>query len=297
MLPSYSISKVKQITSGHAVVQNSWKLMIRCCTAIHYHVPAYGPLWGEKQLLAQVVVTRNFSQRRTFARSRGKVGSNQKSVTEMASSMPTEITTTNKEERDKTTGEEEKKKEKKKLSQWGIIKEVWRQYRWTWKDFFTAKDKLPPDHLIYRTKEEEEEMREKKVDGDGEDTDTKTNVYTILGNLRRNIAQLRSEGPKAAEQISDLVKQDELKIWVGDQMRLAADCITHFMQGYREGRDAEIQNVLSDKYFTKKDDADKIQTVDEKLITRTRGRRRQRRRGNFEHEASVPEQTPESHRP
>lgn len=277
---------MKQITCGHAAVPISLKYMIRCCTAIHSNVPANGPLWGERQLFAQVVATMNFSQRRMFARNRGKVGSNQKTVTEMASSMPTQVTTTNKEERHEATGEEEKTTTKKKLSQWGIIKEVWRQYMWTWKDFFTAKDKLPPDHLIYRTKEEEEQMRETKIDG--KDTDTKRNVYAIFGNLRRNISQLRSEGPKAAQQISDLAKQDELKIWVGDLMRLAADCMTHFMQGYREGRDAEIQNVLSDKYFPKNDDTDKIQTVDDKVITRIRGRRRQRRRRNFDNEASVP---------
>jgi hypothetical protein len=218
----------------------------------------------------------DFSQRRTFTRSRGKVGKNQKSVIKMTSSMTADIASTQMEERDEEA--EEKKKKKKKLSQWGIIKEVWRQYLWTWKGFFTARDKLPPDHFIYRTKEEEEEMREKQADGVIEDTDTKSTVREILLNLRRNISQLRSEGPKAYEQISDLAKKEELKIWVGDQMRLAADCITHFMQGYREGRDAEIQNVLSDKYFTKNDDDDEIQTVAEKATVRMGGRRRLRRR-------------------
>jgi hypothetical protein len=277
MLPSSSLSKVKQFTNGQAVLQNSLKLAIRCCSPIDY-VPAVNrPLRDEQRQLAQVVITMDFSQRRTFARSRGKVGKNQKSIIKMTSSMNADIASTPMEEKDEEA--EEKKKKKKKLSQWGIIKEVWRQYLWTWKGFFTARDKLPPDHLIYRTKEEEEEMREKQADGVIEDTDgTKNTVREILLNLRSNISQLRSEGPKAYEQISDLAKKEELKIWVGDQMRLAADCITHFLQGYREGRDAEIQNVLSDKYFTKNDDDGEIRTVDEKPIERKGGRRRLRRR-------------------
>ena len=99
----------------------------------------------------------------------------------------------------------------------------------------------------------------------------------ILLNLRRNISQLRTEGPKVAQQITGLTSQDEVKLWVGDQMRLALDCISHFMQGYREGRDMEIQNILTDKYLNAIKEED-TQSTDNNDTRKGRRRRRRRRR-------------------
>jgi hypothetical protein len=269
MLLAYSIRRMKPICNGH-LVQNDIMLLYRCYTSFH---DVHAMDHNTRNLRNSMEVVRFCCQRRQFSRIRGRVGRNQKKESE---------TVQEEEEKETTTTTTTKKK---KMSQWAILKEVWRQYKWTWKGFFTDKDKLPPDHLIYRTKEEEEEeeMRRHQKQDDAASTEDTTSTTTtlsvvdILRNLRRNISQLRTEGPKVAQQITGLTSQDEVKLWVGDQMRLALDCISHFMQGYREGRDMEIQNILTDKYLNaiKEEDTQSTDNNDTRKGRRRRRRRRQ----------------------
>ena len=42
--------------------------------------------------------------------------------------------------------------------------------------------------------------------------------------------------------------REELRAWVGEQLKLATACLTEFMKGYRSGRDDEVDKMLHE-YF------------------------------------------------
>lgn len=167
-----------------------------------------------------------------------------------------------------TTTSSSKDSTRKYTSAIAIVKEVWRQYKWTWQGFFQSN--LPSHHFIYKTKEQEEkeleEQKEKEEQEEqlqkknenkeakktpsspeNEESTTMFNPDDIRDNLNRNINDIRTQGPKLAEKMTGMNKEEFSK-FIGDQMRLATDCIAHLMQGYRQGRDQEIDNMLH-KYF------------------------------------------------
>jgi hypothetical protein len=42
------------------------------------------------------------------------------------------------------------------------------------------------------------------------------------------------------QEITGASTKEDLKVWVGDMLKLGTECLTEFMSGYRKGRDEEI---------------------------------------------------------
>ena len=165
-----------------------------------------------------------------------------------------------------------------------IVKEAWRQYKWTWQGFLTPKHKLTEEDFIYKSEEQLEreklEREQQKEKNNCNENDWKVDEESkakspeeLLQNFRRNVLSLRTEGPKLAKEITGMSTKEELKAWAAAQMRLTADCLSHFMQGYREGRDEEIDKMLNE-YFKEKDKDEHEKNDDEVKGNIRRPRRR-----------------------
>ena len=82
----------------------------------------------------------------------------------------------------------------------------------------------------------------------------------MAGNLQKNISTIQQEAPKLVQmgqQVTGISSREELRAWVGAQLKLGTACLTEFMKGYRSGRDDEVDKMLHE-YF-KDLDEDKIE--------------------------------------
>ena len=50
------------------------------------------------------------------------------------------------------------------------------------------------------------------------------------------------------QQITGVSTKEELREWVGEQLKLGTACLSQFMRGYRKGRDDEVDRMLHE-YF------------------------------------------------
>jgi hypothetical protein len=147
-----------------------------------------------------------------------------------------------------------------------FFRDVWTTYYNTFQGWETEEERI---------EREREERRTKGLpvdDAEGEDeTETET-VYEIeydedalrrkqkeiTDNVGRNLNIAHSTGQdlleKAKEKTGIRTKED-LKIWAGEQMKLATACLSEFMGGYREGRDEEVDRMLNE-YFKDLDETD-----------------------------------------
>lgn len=139
----------------------------------------------------------------------------------------------------------------KTLEGWrNVLNATWKDYIWTWGGFFTS--------------EEKEKDRENESSG-GKDGESASNVLRdkadqVADNVRKNVQTLQEETPKLIEMgknLTGITTKEELRAWVGEQLKLATDCLTQFMKGYRTGRDDEVDRMLHE-YF-KDMDADDTQ--------------------------------------
>ena len=148
----------------------------------------------------------------------------------------------------------------------------------------TPKHKLTEEDFIYKSEEQLEreklEREQQKEKNNCNENDWKVDEESkakspeeLLQNFRRNVLSLRTEGPKLAKEITGMSTKEELKAWAAAQMRLTADCLSHFMQGYREGRDEEIDKMLNE-YFKEKDKDEHEKNDDEVKGNIRRPRRR-----------------------
>jgi hypothetical protein len=146
------------------------------------------------------------------------------------------------------------------------LKETTRMYLWTWKDFTKPQHKMTEEDLIYRTREEEEALlaqhkagrvpgggKDKHVQGEieeGHDNElTKfKSVSDVIDNLEQNMRVVKEEGPKLSKELTGISNREEFKEWLGEQMKLAIECLSSFMKGYRGGRDEEVEKMLNE-YF------------------------------------------------
>jgi hypothetical protein len=75
--------------------------------------------------------------------------------------------------------------------------------------------------------------------------------------VQDNLEMLKVEGKKALEQAkknTGIYTKDDLRIFAEDMLRLANECVTEFMKGYRLGRDDEVDKMLT-QYFQELDEA------------------------------------------
>lgn len=138
-----------------------------------------------------------------------------------------------------------------------LFRDVWATYYNTFEGWETEEERI---------EREREERRAKglPVDEDEDEDDTET-VYQIeydedalrqkqkeiTDNFGRNLNIAHSTGQDLLEQAKEktgIRTKEDLKIWAGEQMKLATTCLSEFMGGYREGRDEEVDRMLNE-YF------------------------------------------------
>lgn len=148
---------------------------------------------------------------------------------------------------------------------WSGWKEVFRKtkdtYLWTHEGFLLPEKKRDEHGNIIPDNKDDS-------DYDEEDVEEKTTIKDkakdaanqMAGNLQKNISTIQQEAPKLVQmgqQVTGISSREELRAWVGAQLKLGTACLTEFMKGYRSGRDDEVDKMLHE-YF-KDLDEDKIE--------------------------------------
>lgn len=75
-----------------------------------------------------------------------------------------------------------------------------------------------------------------------------TSKDTMKENVARNVDFLQSQGTEWHDRIrkeTGILTLTDLRAWAGRQMKLATECLTSFMEGYRQGRDEEVERMLN----------------------------------------------------
>ena len=122
---------------------------------------------------------------------------------------------------------------------------AWRDYCITWEGFFGSKE---DESKEIETREEAAKSEMKEI--------IESQKEAVRGNVKRNVAFLKEEGPKFLQFMKDETKiytKEDLKEWAGEQLKLATQCVKEFMAGYRNGRDEEVDKMLNE-YFKEEDD-------------------------------------------
>jgi hypothetical protein len=85
----------------------------------------------------------------------------------------------------------------------------------------------------------------------------KKNTEKAPQQLEENLAFLKIEGKKAletAKKNTGFHTKEDVKKFAEDMLKLANECLTEFMSGYREGRDSEVEKMLT-QYFQELNEA------------------------------------------
>ncbi|KAK1745167.1 hypothetical protein QTG54_004458 [Skeletonema marinoi] len=166
---------------------------------------------------------------------------------------------------------------------WSGWKDVFRRtkdtYLWTHEGFLLPVKKrdehgniIPDDEVNADEDDDADEkttMKEKATDA----------ANQMAGNLQKNISTIQEEAPKLiqmGQQATGISSREELRAWVGEQLKLGTACLTEFMKGYRSGRDDEVDKMLHE-YFKDLDEEEPDTTANAADVAQTESDTRQRR--------------------
>lgn len=146
-------------------------------------------------------------------------------------------------------------------SEWiKVLSKTWSDYVWTWRGFWTSSGFLVEDPADQAQPTE---------------TPPKEAGSTVQENVQQNTEFLKTEAKNIKDQVqaaTGIYTVDDLRRVAGQTMQLATECVKEFMQGYRKGRDEEVDKMLHE-YFT-----DLKETVQKELVDDGKRRRRRKRR-------------------
>ena len=127
-------------------------------------------------------------------------------------------------------------------AQWKVVfVGGWQDYMWTWRGFWANPGFLVRDPLDEEEDDAKKDQQEKQ----------KGIEDTIEDNVKRNTAFLKDEAQNAKTQFQDATgirTMADVKEYAAKGLQLATECVKEFMQGYRKGRDEEVENMLT-KYL------------------------------------------------
>lgn len=167
-----------------------------------------------------------------------------------------------------------------------LLRLAWEDYKSTWEGF--------NDNLKKKSKTVEQEDDDKENDSSNNyqiNTDKFVEKQKeIRSNVDRNLGVLREEGASLVDIVKGMTginNKRDLKVFAMEQLKLANECVSEFMKGYRFGRDKEFEKVMTE-YFkdiefndevdgstTKSDDSNEVDPDDG--LTREIIRRRRRK--------------------
>jgi hypothetical protein len=127
------------------------------------------------------------------------------------------------------------------ISRWKeVFSLAWREYKETWVGFTTSKGIFVEENDVI-----EEQARKKQVEV------IKSKSQEVMKNVKRNARFLQVGALKIRKEVRErtgITSIEDVKALAADAMRLATECLTQFMQGYRKGRDEEVEKMLT-QYF------------------------------------------------
>ena len=142
---------------------------------------------------------------------------------------------------------------------------AWEEYIWTFEGFlYTAnnKDADNGEDLLDKTKEMIQEQQKEAEK-----------------NIGKNREFLRAEGEQALDNMkrnSGIHTRDDLKTWATNSMKLANECLSEFLSGYRKGRDVEVDKMINE-YFQEEEPEKDAAAEDESSSTEVQTRKRRRK--------------------
>lgn len=140
------------------------------------------------------------------------------------------------------------------LSGWKtVLANTWKTYLWTFEGFLLPEKKRDEDGNV---------IVEPEQNGTDDDEDSNTTKDTlkdkatdaanqISHNVQKNLSTIQKTSPQIlqmGQQLTGISTKEELKAWVGEQLKLGTECLSEFMKGYRVGRDDEVDKMLHE-YF------------------------------------------------
>ena len=148
------------------------------------------------------------------------------------------------------------------------LKEVWVAYIHTFEPIFPGicKRMFGKEYEIDEDTGMVVEMVEVKEDEDapsesneiGDSSNLNVSVKGIEKNINRNTKFMKKRGDeilKIAKEETGISNKEELRQWINEQVKLGTLCLSQFMEGYREGRDNELDRMINE-YFTDLDEED-----------------------------------------
>jgi hypothetical protein len=168
----------------------------------------------------------------------------------------------------------------KTLAGWRMVfRQTWDTYLWTFEGFLIKEKRRDADGNVIPEVEGPEvegpEVEGQEVEGpDAEGSDERPReepgeeedrslqdkaneaADIIVSNVQKNISTITRETPrliKMGQDITGASTKEEMRVWVGDMLKLGTACLSEFMKGYRKGRDEEIDRMLHE-YFKELDE-------------------------------------------
>jgi hypothetical protein len=148
-----------------------------------------------------------------------------------------------------------------------VLNQTWETYLWTFEGFLIKEKRRDANgNIIPEDEEKDATDKEGERDGDVNAEDGRSlhdratdAAGAVTENLQNNIIAIKRETPKLVklgQEMTGVSSREELKEWVGDQLKLGTACLSEFMKGYRKGRDQEIDRMLNE-YFKELDGEEK----------------------------------------
>jgi phage anti-repressor protein len=131
----------------------------------------------------------------------------------------------------------------KTYEEWKIIlPEAWALYKWTWRGFMSSRGFIVVDPLD-------------KVESEKEVQETMVKIAATkdeaMAQAKANAEFLKEEALSLKQQVQErtgIHTKEDLRRFAAEMMRLASECVSEFMKGYRKGRDDEVERMLT-QYF------------------------------------------------
>lgn len=155
------------------------------------------------------------------------------------------------------------------------FRRAWALYMETWK--YGLRGTPSPEELerIRREKVLQEAKMAQDASALVADADV-DRLHNVKENAKKNLEVARESAQDVLESAKDatgIQSQDDLRRIASDMMKLATECLQQFMEGYRTGRDEEIDKMLHE-YFQ---DDDNTKDVEDPTDTEPKRRRKPKR--------------------
>lgn len=154
---------------------------------------------------------------------------------------------------------------------------VWADYKFTWEGFFDQ----------YKLNKKENDTKEEKLQEISEPMISTEKLIQQKKKLRKNVdnnvEKLQESGEIMVNEMKNITgirNQQDLKKWAMEQLKLANECVAEFMQGYRKGRDQEVDKMMNEYFkdinFDDEEEGDNEKEVkeNEDKVVKKSGRRR-----------------------